>query len=86
MNSSAPADILIDPWKDGVEIRLGGLVKRINEIGNRTSEEKIRQLIRATFADENARLTKLRDDAIRALGLLVEAGVITQQRLNEVLS
>lgn len=50
---------------------------------NFLTPKTVRDLVDERLGEEYVRLTKLRDDAIAVLEVLVEAGVVTRERLNE---
>ena len=62
------------------------LTAEVYEVKRQLRKESLRQVVEDIDRAEVERLTKLRDDAAKALRLLVDTGNITQEQLNEAVS
>ena len=83
----------LDTWLGSIEnnqssilMQVMGLHKAVIESRRLVNPKHIKQVVENIDRTEVERLTKLRDDAGKALRLLVDTGNITQEQLNEAVS
>ena len=55
------------------------------EIRRAVSPAAVQQIAQAQYAKEEARMSKLRDDCVKLLGLLREKGIVTHDEIRQAL-
>jgi len=65
--------------------QIADLQKQVLELRLSTSEAKLREIVEKVTAMRSEEIGTLTDHAVKALRLLIKAGVITQAEANEVI-
>jgi hypothetical protein len=62
-----------------------GLQQEVIELRRWHSKSELVGLVGEVYAEDVQRIEKLRDDAVKALNLLIAKGLITREELNEAI-
>jgi len=73
------------PSKRALVRWIADLQGQILELQHKTSESTLRTLVEKVVTMRSDEISKLTDHAVKAIRLLIDAGVITQEQANEAI-